>query len=57
MFEAQNLLKQGIAYRIGNGVLVNVLEELWLPSDDPYVRSSNEALFNQKVSSLMITGH
>lgn len=57
VLEAQNLLKYGAVYLIGNGGLMNILEEPWLPSDDPYIHSTNEALVNQKVSSLMITSH
>lgn len=56
VLETQILLKHGITYYIGNGQRVNILEEPWLLSYDPYVYSTNETLVNQKVSSLMVTG-
>lgn len=56
VLEAQILWKHGITYYIGNGQRVNILEEPWLLSYDPYVYSTNETLVNQIVSSLMVTG-
>lgn len=40
--------------RVGNGVSLNVVEDLWLPSDENlYVRTNSESLRYQKVSALL----
>lgn len=57
VLEAQSLIKAGISCRVGSGKEVDILNTPWLPSiSDPYVHSSSEALINQKVISLMVTG-
>lgn len=56
VFEAQNLVKQGVSCRVGSGQSFFIKDIPWLPDVcDPYVHSNSEALVNQKVSSLMIT--
>lgn len=57
VMEAQYLIKSGISCRVGSGLEVDILNTPWLPSHaDPYVHSNNNALINQKVSSLMLPG-
>lgn len=52
---AQNILKQGLGCRVGDGKTINVVSDPWLPStDNPYVITECELIQNQKVSSLMI---
>lgn len=54
LMEAQPLIKQGIACRVGGGDTVFVLNDPWLPdTNDPYVHTLSEALQNVRVSSLM----
>lgn len=56
LIETQPMLKQGVSCRIGNGRSVNILEEPWLPClQDLYIQTRNEAIIQQKVSSLMST--
>lgn len=53
---SQELLKEGLGCRVGSGENINILHEPWLPCDrDPYIRTENEALKGNKVSSLMST--
>lgn len=57
MFEAQNLIKTGCLYRVGDGQNLFIKDVPWLPDAvDPYVHSVSKALINQKVVSLMVTG-
>lgn len=45
VMEARNLIKQGIACRVGNGESINMLDDPWLPDvSNPHVQSRNEAL-------------
>lgn len=54
ILESQNLLKNGVIRRVGNGSTVDILKDPWLPCDeDPYVRTDHEALKGNMVSSLM----
>lgn len=57
VFVAQNLIKQGISCRVGDGQSLFIKDVPWLPDvADPFVQSNSEAFLNQKVFSLMITG-
>lgn len=57
ILEAQSLINQGSCCRVGNGQSLSILEVPWLPdADDPYVHYTHEALINQNVSALMVTG-
>lgn len=57
MLEAQSLIKQGSSCRVGSGQSLFIMNVPWLPDvNDPYVHSDSEAIINQKVSSLMVTG-
>lgn len=57
MLEAQYLIKQGIACRVGSGDTVSILEDIWLLDvGNPYITADNVSVKGQKVSSLMVTG-
>ncbi|XP_074368968.1 uncharacterized protein LOC141708989 [Apium graveolens] len=51
--EAQVLLKQGAARRVGTGSTINILNDPWLPDKDPYVHTVHEALNHNTVNVLM----
>lgn len=54
--EAQQLLKQGVACRVGNGDNVSILNNQWLPNtENPYMVTVNESIKGQMVSALMGT--
>ncbi|XP_060959224.1 uncharacterized protein LOC115699974 [Cannabis sativa] len=57
ILEAQDVVREGVRCRIGNGSSVSVLLDSWLPDvDNPKVTSTHPALLSQCVNSLMITG-
>lgn len=56
IMEAQISLKQGAVRRIGTGTTVSISKDPWLPNDDPYVHTDNEAIRNRTVDALMIPG-
>ncbi|KAK1393016.1 hypothetical protein POM88_012072 [Heracleum sosnowskyi] len=48
------LMKKGVARRVGNGLTVDILHDPWLPcQNDPYIRTFHETLKGNKVVSLM----
>lgn len=54
ILEAQNLLKNGLSCRVGNGNDINILTDPWLPCEsDPFIHTSSEAIKDQMVSSLL----
>lgn len=54
ILEAQNLLKNGLSCRVGNGNDINILIYPWLPCEsDPFIHTSSEAIKDQMVSSLL----
>lgn len=54
ILESQELLKKGIAVRVGNGLNVDINKDPWLPCDnDPYIHTVHDAITDQKVSCLM----
>lgn len=55
IMEAQVLLKQGAVRRVGSGKTVNITQDPWLPSSDPYVHTDHEAIRNKIVDALMCT--
>lgn len=45
ILEAQQLLRQGLGCRVGNGVNVSIIEDPWLPvAENPYVTTVNETI-------------
>lgn len=55
---AQDLLKSGLACRVGNGSTIDIEDAPWLPCEsDPYVHTKHEALRGNKVSALMTGNH
>lgn len=57
ILEAQNLITQGVSYRIGNGDNIEILNTPWLPSiTDPFIHSTSESLIDKRVAFLMHTG-
>ncbi|XP_060969989.1 uncharacterized protein LOC115713780 [Cannabis sativa] len=54
VWEAQQLVRKGLRWCVGDGTEINVLNEPWLPcSDNPYVSTSHPSLIGAKVHSLM----
>ncbi|XP_074370739.1 uncharacterized protein LOC141711921 [Apium graveolens] len=54
ILEAQELVRKGIARRVGNGSTVDITKDPWLPCvEDPYIHTEHEALKGSMVSSLM----
>lgn len=57
IMEAQNLLKKGLAFRVGNGNNINILTDPWLPYEsDPIIHTKSEAIEGQMFSSLLNNG-
>ncbi|XP_060965604.1 uncharacterized protein LOC133034522 [Cannabis sativa] len=57
ILEAQDVVREGVRRRIGNGSSVSALLDAWLPDDDnPKVTSTHPALLGQCVNSLMVSG-
>ncbi|XP_074337381.1 putative mitochondrial protein AtMg00310 [Apium graveolens] len=55
VFEAQDMIKNGLRCRVGSGNSVSILKDPWLPDARcPYITSENEALGNQMVLALMV---
>lgn len=53
LLAAQDLLKQGLGSRVGNGQMVSILNDPLIPVEDhPYVVTTSETLKNKKVCSL-----
>lgn len=58
MVATQELIKSGMARRVGSGANVDVETDPWLPCQtNPYISTSNEALKGTKVISLMAENH
>lgn len=55
--EAQILLKQGAVRRVGKSTTTSILNDLWLPSSDPYIVTDHKALHNKNVDALMNLEH
>lgn len=56
VLEAQSIIKEGVACRVGSGTTINVLKDPWLPDMyNPYVTSMNVALEGITISSLFVT--
>lgn len=54
--EAQSIIKEGAACRVGNGVHISVLNDPWLLNvQNPFVTTNNIALEGETVSSLFVT--
>lgn len=54
---AQEILKQRLGCRVGNGDAVRILGEPRLcDMENPYISTENEAIIGQTVSSLMMNG-
>lgn len=50
VMEARELIKQGIACRVGNGESISILNDPWFSDvNNPYINSVNEALQGQKL--------
>ena len=57
ILEAQQMLKQGMACRLGTGDLISITEDPWLPDvENPFIQTIHPAIQNAKVSSLMVSG-
>ncbi|XP_074327492.1 uncharacterized protein LOC141665405 [Apium graveolens] len=56
IMEAQIVLKRGVVRRVGTGTTVSITKDPWLPNDDPYVHTDNEAIRDRNVDALMIPG-
>ncbi|KAM6561714.1 hypothetical protein CsatA_030953 [Cannabis sativa] len=55
--ETQDLVRNGVRCRIGNGTKVNIIRDPWLPdAANPIVTSSHPALLDKNVSVLMVPG-
>lgn len=58
ILESQVLLNKGAVRRVGTGHNISILDDPWLPDAvDPYIRTSSDAIQNEKVVSLMVTGY
>lgn len=56
IFEAKQILTEGIRWRIGNGEKINILRQPWLLNDDhPFITSNNQAIEHKTVASLLCT--
>ncbi|XP_074352995.1 uncharacterized protein LOC141692156 [Apium graveolens] len=54
LLEAKQLLRDGTRWRIGDGTIIQILDQPWLLSNDcPYITSSPDPLHNKMVDSLM----
>ncbi|KAM6549548.1 hypothetical protein CsatB_021224 [Cannabis sativa] len=54
VWEAQQLVRKGVQWCIGDGSQINVLNEPWLPChENPFVTSSHPALGNALLQNLM----
>uniref|UniRef100_A0A803PF19 Reverse transcriptase domain-containing protein n=1 Tax=Cannabis sativa TaxID=3483 RepID=A0A803PF19_CANSA len=54
VWEAQSLIRAGARWKVGNGTLINILNEPWLPDQNqPFVTSSHPALHPAKVCNLL----
>lgn len=56
IMEAQVILKQGAVRQVGTCTTISITKDPWLPNDDPYVHTDNEAIRNSTVDALMIPG-
>lgn len=56
IMEAQVILQQGTVRRVGTDTTISITKDPWLPNDDPYVHTDNEAIRNSNVDALMIPG-
>lgn len=57
ILESQELLKSGVARRVGNSFTVDIIHDSWLPCEnDPYIHIAHETLKGNKVSSLITMG-
>ncbi|XP_017217507.1 uncharacterized protein LOC108195085 [Daucus carota subsp. sativus] len=57
ILEAQQMLKQGMACRLGTGDLISITEDPWLPDvENPFIQTIHPAIQNAKVSSVMVSG-
>ena len=55
ILSAQQILRQGLGRRVGDGSTVKILNEPWLPDpENPYIMTGNAAIENHPVSALMI---
>lgn len=53
ILEAQNLVRSGAAVRVGAGTSVSIINDPWLPSDDPYIETRDEWLQGKQVAHLL----
>lgn len=44
IMEARVILKQGAVRRVGTGTSISIIKDPWLPADDSYVHTNNEAI-------------
>uniref|UniRef100_A0A803P6Q0 Reverse transcriptase domain-containing protein n=1 Tax=Cannabis sativa TaxID=3483 RepID=A0A803P6Q0_CANSA len=57
IYEAQEVVREGVRCRIDNGSMVSILQDPLLPdSENPKATSTHPALLNQNVSVLMVPG-
>ncbi|XP_074373929.1 uncharacterized protein LOC141714300 [Apium graveolens] len=55
--QAKSLVAEGVRWRVGSGVNINILNQPWLPDDHhPYVSTVSQTLENKCVNSLMKIG-
>lgn len=53
IIEAQDMLRGCAAFRVGNGLIMNIVEDPWLPDEDnSYIHTINDSLKGDTVSSL-----
>ncbi|KAL8133670.1 hypothetical protein AgCh_008927 [Apium graveolens] len=54
VLESQEMLKAGVARRVGNGTTVDIEHDPWLPCEmDPYIHTHHQTLQGNKVVSLL----
>ncbi|KAM6544531.1 hypothetical protein CsatB_025267 [Cannabis sativa] len=54
VWEAQQLVRKGLRWCVGNGTRISILNEPWLPClENPYVTTSHPSLLQAKVNNLM----
>lgn len=57
LLAVQNIIREGLGRRVGDGSTVQILNEPWLSCpDNPFVTTNNESIREQTVSALMVTG-
>lgn len=56
IFEAKQVLKEGLRWRVSNGENINILGQPWLEdAQSPYITSTTQGLEDKKVKSLFCT--